>query len=153
MHGQPTYRLPADFTLPATRWPLYEGRVHFIRQVLADNTVSVLNVRWAVPNAEPLQGVWVTIELRSAGATLAIYDAAPDVRTRRCLATYPFPIKEPILPRTATAIGRPGPEAQRTQLTLAPATAARPPGPVMLVLYAVLGAVRWTRTTAFGTMF
>jgi transposase InsO family protein len=153
VHGQPTYRLPADFTLPATRWPLYEGRVHFIRQVLADNTVSVLNVRWAVPNPEPLHGVWVTIELRSAGATLAIYDAAPDVRTRRCLATYPFPIKEPILPRTATAIGRPGPEAPRTQLTLAPATAARPPGPVMLVLYAVLGAVRWTRTTAFGTMF
>ena len=113
VHGQPTYRLPADFTLPATRWPLYEGRVHFIRQVLADNTVSVLNVRWAVPNPEPLQGVWVTIELRTAGATLAIYDAAPDVRTRRCLATYPFPVKEPILPRTATAIGRPGPEAPR----------------------------------------
>lgn len=54
VHGQPTYRLSADFTLPTTRLPLYEGRVHFIRQVLADNTVSVLNVRWAVPNLEPL---------------------------------------------------------------------------------------------------
>jgi hypothetical protein len=84
----------------------------------------------------------VTIELRSTGATLSIYDAAPDVRTRRCLVTYPFPVKEPILPRTETAIGRPGPEAPRTQLTLAPAIAARPSGPVMLVLYAVLGAVR-----------
>jgi transposase InsO family protein/transposase-like protein len=153
VHGQPTYRLPADFTLPTPRWPLYEGRVHFIRQVLADNTVSVLNVRWAVPNPEPLKGVWVTIELRTAGATLTIYDAAPDVRTRRCLATYPFPVKEPILPRTETTIGRPGPVAPLAPLALAPATAVQPPGPIALLLYALLGAVRWTRKTAFGTMF
>jgi transposase InsO family protein len=55
VHGQPTYRLPADFPLPTKRWPLYEGRIHFIRQVLADNTVLVLNVRWTVPNPEPLK--------------------------------------------------------------------------------------------------
>ncbi|MBM4460715.1 MAG: transposase family protein [Chloroflexi bacterium] len=153
VHGQPMYRLPAGFVLPTTRLPLYEGRVHFIRQVLADHTVSVLNVRWAVPNPEPLKGVWVTIELRAAGATLTIYDAAPDVHTRRCLATYPFPVKEPILPRTATAIGRPGPVASLAPLAPAPATAGQPSGPIALLLYALLGAVRWTRKTAFGTMF
>jgi transposase InsO family protein len=152
VHGQPTYRLPADLTLPTTQLPLYEGRVHFIRQVLADNTVSVLNVRWAVPNPEPLKGVWVTIELRTAGATLSIYDAAPDVRTRRCLATYPFPVKESILPRTATAIGRPGQVAPHAQLALAPATALRPPSGIALLLDGLLSAVRWTRKTAFGTM-
>lgn len=71
----------------------------------------MINVQWAVPNPEPLKGVWVTIELRTVGPTLTISDAAPDVRTRCCLATYPFPVKEPILPRAETAISRPGPGA------------------------------------------
>ena len=128
--------------------------MHFIRQVLADDTVSVLNVRWAVPNPEPLQRVWVTIELRTAGATLAIYDAAPDVRTRRCLATYPFPVKEPILPRPETAVGRPGPVAPQAQIShWRQPPQRRPPGPVELLLHALLSAVRWTRKAAFGTMF
>ena len=123
--------------LPTARLPLYEGRIHFIRQVLADHTVSVLNVRWAVPNPEPLKGVWVTIELWAAGATLTIYDAAPDGCPRRCLATYPFPVKEPILPRTATAIGRPGPVsgagATRTGANHGKAT-VRPYWPLALCL-------------------
>jgi transposase InsO family protein len=161
VHGQPAYRLPPDFTLSPERLPLYEGRVHFIRQVLADHTISVLNVSWAVPSPEPLKGVWVTIELRTAGATLSIYDAAPDVRTRRCLAIYPFPVKEPILPRPATAPGRPSTwmvppppmAAPHSQLALAP------PPPVSLavgiefVLQAVLSVGRWARKAAFGTMF
>jgi transposase InsO family protein len=161
VHGEPTYRLPPAFTLPPGRLPLYEGRVHFIRQVLADDTVSVLNVRWAVPSPEPLKGVWVTIELRPAGATLSIYDAAPDVCTRRCLATYPFPVKEPILPRTDTTLGRPGAwaaqpplaEALKPQLALAPHAGVRPSLGIALLLYAVLSTVRWTRKAAFGTMF
>jgi transposase InsO family protein len=130
VHGQPIYRLPSDFALPAERSPLYEGRLHFVRRVLADNTVSVLNVRWTVPHPEPLKGVWVTIELRASGAILAIYDAAPDVCTRRCLATYPFPVKEPILTcaqmtarRPDTLAAPPAPaEAPQPQPTSAPHT-------------------------------
>lgn len=103
VHG---YRLPSGFTPPPGRLPLYEGRLHFIRQVQPAGTVSVLNVSWAVPNSEPLQGVWVTVELRTNGATLSIYDAAPDVPTRRCFVTYPFPLNEPVLSHTEITAGR-----------------------------------------------
>jgi len=95
---QPT-RLAATFTPPAEKLPLYAGRLHFIRRVQADGTVSVLNLTWAVPEFDPLKGVWVTIDFRPAGATLTIYDDAPDVPERHCLASYPFPLKEVVLPR------------------------------------------------------
>lgn len=161
VHGQPAYRLPANFTLPAGQLPLYEGRVHFIRQVLPDNTVSVLNVRWPVPQPEPNKGVWVTLELRTSGATLAIYDEAPDVATRRCLVTYPFPVNEPILPRQPALGGRPAawpppaaqpaaskPEAAPTAQAHIDAGTA-----LALVLQALLGTARWTCKALLGTMF
>jgi transposase InsO family protein len=90
--------LPADFQLSPNKLPLYEGRIHFIRRVRRDTTVSVLNAAWQVPNSPLDKGVWVTIDLRCKGATLAIYDAAPDVAERICLVTYDFPLSEPVQP-------------------------------------------------------
>jgi transposase InsO family protein len=161
VHGQPPYLLPSDFSLSSARLPLYEGRLHFIRQVLADNSVSVLNVCWAVPNSEPRKGVWVTIELRTSGATLSVYDTAPDVLNRRCLVTYPFPINEPILPRTETTTGRPGslgshaplPEADKPQLALPPRSKPQPTVGIELVLHALVNAIRRTGKVTIGTMF
>jgi transposase InsO family protein len=101
-HAQVKARtLSPDFVLPSSKIPLYEGRVHFIRRVEADGTISVLNVRWTVPNSSPNKGVWVTLALRTRGATLKIYTAAPDVPDRQCLATYLFPLQEPVLSRPA----------------------------------------------------
>ena len=97
-HQQLPTRLPADFVLPATKLPLTEGRIHFIRQVEND-TVKVLNAYWAVPQPDPAKGVWVTLHFQTTGALLSIYDAAPDVPTRQCLVSYPFPLNEPVLPR------------------------------------------------------
>lgn len=91
--------LDLSFELPEGKLPLTEGRIHFIRRVRANGTVSVLNVEWIVPDPDPLKGVWVTIELRPGAATLSIYDAAPDVLHRACLASYPFPLTEEVLPR------------------------------------------------------
>ena len=161
VHGQPPYRLPHDFTLPSGRLPLYEGSLHFIRQVLADDNVSVLNVRWALPNPEPRKGVWVTIEIRTSGATLSVYNAAPDLLNRRCLVTYPFPINEPILPRTETTTGRPGslgshappPETDKLQLALVLRSKPQPAVGLELLLHALLSAVRWTGKVTIGTMF
>jgi transposase InsO family protein len=161
VHGQPVYRLPAEFGLPAGRLPLYEGRLHFIRQVRADGTVSVLNVLWTVPKPEPGRGVWVTIELRISGATLSIYDAAPDALHRRCLVTYPFPVQELILPRTDSSVGRPvtlatpppWPQAPNPQLVLAPRTEPRSFVALTLLLHVLLTAARWTRKATIGTMF
>ncbi len=94
----PPRRLRADFSIPDKRLPLYEGRVHFMRRVQPDGTISVLNVNWSVPNPDPLKGVWATLELSPQGATLAIYDATPDATDRTCLARYPFPLSEKVIP-------------------------------------------------------
>ena len=100
IHSQQTLKkLAADFTLSKTRRSPKEGRVHFIRRVSAEGKVRVLNDEWAVPNPETEKGVWVTIEFLTSGATLRIFDEAPDRPDRRCLASYPFPVDEPILPR------------------------------------------------------
>lgn len=92
-------KLSPDFVLPESKIPLVEGRVHFIRRVETGGTVRVLNVDWTVPQSYENQGVWVTIEFKQSGATLHIYNAAPDVAKRQCLATYLFPLKETVLPK------------------------------------------------------
>lgn len=129
-HRQPPRYLPATFQPVAQKRPLYAGKVHFMRQVLPDKIVSVLNVAWAVPAAEASQGVWVTLDLHASGATLAIYDAAPDVPERQCLATHQFPLAEPVLPYLSRSAWR-----------------LRP-----LLLTVLQRAVRWTVPFLRGTM-
>ena len=92
-------KLATDFTLSEKRRPLKEGRVHFMRRISAEGKVRVLNDEWVVPNPDAEKGVWVTIEFLTTGATLRIFDEAPNRPDRRCLASYPFPVNEPILPR------------------------------------------------------
>jgi transposase len=94
----PATYLPPDFHLPETKLPLYEGRIHFMRAVQAQNHVLVLNSLWLIPQPQEHPAVWVTLELRVTGATLSVYDAAPDCAQRTCLVAYPFPVSEPILP-------------------------------------------------------
>jgi hypothetical protein len=91
-------RLETECSLAKQKLPLREGRIHFLRRVSQEGMVSVLNVDWPVPNWDRPRGVWVTIEFDVSGATLAIYDAAPDVVERTCVATYPFPLAEAVLP-------------------------------------------------------
>jgi hypothetical protein len=92
--------LPPDFELPEGKSPLTEGQIHFMRRVSDAGTVSVLNLEWAVPHdPDPPKAVWVTIQFALTGATLRIYDAAPDVDARVCLVAYPFPVSETIHPK------------------------------------------------------
>jgi transposase InsO family protein len=95
--SHPGRRLPEAFTLPANL-PLTAGRVHFIRQVSQHRTIPVLNVNWNIPQAEPGQGVWATLEITLTGASLKVYDAPPDATKRTCLAKHPFALKEPVQP-------------------------------------------------------
>jgi transposase InsO family protein len=97
VHQLPT-RLPLELK-PATRKrPLYAGQVHFIRKVLADNTISILNVNWPIPDAKPDQGVWATLAITTSGASLIVFDAAPDVSNRKRLAVHRFKLSEPVFP-------------------------------------------------------
>jgi len=94
---RPVRHLPAGLKLPA-KLPLTVGNVHFIRAVSKDRQIMVLNQYWQVPAAKFDQGVWATLQFSLRGARLRIYDAAPDAQRRSCLAEYPFPLKEPVLP-------------------------------------------------------
>jgi transposase len=124
IHMQTTpRRLPTTFQMPTERLPLLAGRVHFIRRLQPDGTISVLNVNWPVPQADPLKGVWATLELTPDGATLAVYDAAPDVAERTCLVTHPFPLQEPVQPHQLTAVATTAasqPAAALTQMATLP---------------------------------
>lgn len=91
--------LPMDFVRAASKLPLYEGRVHFMRRIDPDDTVAVLNINWALPPRDPSQGVWVTLALDRQPAALTIYDQPPDVQPRQLLARHPFPLSEPVLER------------------------------------------------------
>jgi transposase InsO family protein len=104
-------RLSPHFTRPAGKLALYAGRVHVIRRVNPDGTVSVLNVKWPLPHPDCTRGVWVTLEINPQGATLSIFDQAPDVAERRCLAVHPFPLSEPVL-EPAPAQEQPTPPAE-----------------------------------------
>jgi len=90
-------RLPQGLSPALKKRPLYEGQVHFMRKVLDDKTISVLNVSWPVPKATPNQGVWATLQIKKSGANLLIFDQAPDVSGRKLLASHPFELSEPVL--------------------------------------------------------
>jgi transposase len=95
----PAVRLAQPYDLPAQKLPLTAGKVHFIRRVSPERTVSILYQDWTVPKAEPGQGVWATLEFSvRRGARLRIYNTAPDAPKRTCLAEHSFPLREPVLP-------------------------------------------------------
>lgn len=100
--AQPFRKLEPNFEIPDPL-PLTTGRVHFIRRVDANRQIRVLNVAWYVPQAEPNQGVWATLELSPKQARLLIYATAPDAPVRKRLAIHPFPLKEKVLAPNSTA--------------------------------------------------
>jgi len=98
LQGKPLRILSPTFTALEHPLPLRTGKVHFLRRVNKQGNIKVLNVEWAVPNSDSTKGVWATLDLQTSGATLFIYDAAPDIANRQQLTSYPFPISDPILP-------------------------------------------------------
>lgn len=96
VHHRPV-RLPDGLQSTSMKRPLYEGQVHFMRKVLADKTISILNVSWSVPTAIPDQGVWATLLIKKSGARLFVFDAAPDAPARKRLASHAFKLSESIL--------------------------------------------------------
>jgi hypothetical protein len=99
-------KLPADFSLP-NKLPITTGQVHFLRAVDKNRNVLILNKTWSAGLGVHNQGVWATLFLTPKGATLRIYDAAPDVPRRRCLAVHPFPLNEPVVPLQIQFASRP----------------------------------------------
>jgi transposase len=88
--------LPTNFTIPA-HLPITEGNIHFMRAVEKTGNIQASNLSWNAGLAQIGQGVWATLHLRTSGATLRIYDAAPDALKRHCLAEHQFPLKESVI--------------------------------------------------------
>ena len=112
----PRRSLPVGFSIP-DKLPITAGQVHFIRAVDQHRQVLILNKTWSAGLGVPDQGVWATLFLTPNGATLRIYDAAPDTPKRRCLAVHPFPLKEPVVPLPAP-FSSPGPAHPWWQVVL-----------------------------------
>lgn len=98
VHNLAEKHLPKNDLRPTKKKrSLYSGDIHFIRHVLGNQTIRVLNVDWVV-DAPENTGVWATLSLRPNGAKLKIYDGAPDCEARSCLAEHSFPLREAVLP-------------------------------------------------------
>jgi transposase InsO family protein len=93
VHREPI-RTPDNLEVASEKRPLFEGKVHFIRKVLEDNVISVLNEPYPVHKANPNDGVWATLTLKKGGSWLHVFDAAPDVTSRKLLASFPFEMGE-----------------------------------------------------------
>jgi hypothetical protein len=60
----PQRRIPEDFGIDANSLPITEGRVHFIRQVKENGTISVLNEDFNVGESLVHEYVWATIDTK-----------------------------------------------------------------------------------------
>lgn len=96
----PVRKLPFGFSLPDPL-PITAGQIHFLRAVNDKRSVRILNKTWSAGLGVPNQGVWTTVFLKPSSAVLRLYDVAPDVLKRRCLAEHPFPLNDPVLPLKA----------------------------------------------------
>jgi len=60
----PQRRIPEDFEIDANSLPITEGKVHFIRQVKENGTISVLNEDFNVGESLVHEYVWATIDTK-----------------------------------------------------------------------------------------
>ena|GEM_PF-1289258 len=60
----PQRRIPEDFEIDANNLPITEGKVHFIRQVKENETISVLNEDFDVGESLAHEYVWATIDTK-----------------------------------------------------------------------------------------
>jgi hypothetical protein len=133
LHGKPLRSLSPTVTDGEQSLPLRTGKVHFIRRVNHQGRIKVLNVEWAVPDFDPLKGVWVTLQLQTSGATLSIYEAAPDQTQPQLLASYPFPIANPVLPWAGEAVLMPTNPTSASTLPLVSTLPSVPSQPLAIV--------------------
>jgi len=64
LEAVPQRRVPEDFEIDANNLPITEGKVHFIRQVKENGTISVLNEDFDVGESLVHEYVWATIDTK-----------------------------------------------------------------------------------------
>jgi putative transposase len=87
--------------LPA-HLPITAGRIHFLRQVAHNGTISLLNETWRVGRHRGGKYIWATIDTRQQ--QLDIWYQASAHKEWQLVKSYPYPIAEPIVRRKVNVI-------------------------------------------------
>ncbi|PXF61638.1 MAG: hypothetical protein C4B59_03575 [Candidatus Methanogaster sp.] len=66
----PHRKLPEDFKIDANNLPITEGKVHFIRQVKENGTISVLNEDFDADKSLAHEYAWATIDTKREQSTI-----------------------------------------------------------------------------------
>ncbi len=86
----PRRKLPEDFEIGADSLPITEGKVHFIRQVKGDGTISVLNEDFDVGESLAYEYVWATIDTKHE--QLLIYYREKNAKEAGIIKSYEYKI-------------------------------------------------------------
>ena len=62
MEKIPIRKIPKDFKTDTHKFPITEGKIHFIRQVKKDGKISILNEDFEVDKSLAHEYVWTTID-------------------------------------------------------------------------------------------
>ena len=85
-------KLPEDFEIGVDSLPITEGKVHFIRQVKGDGTISVLNEDFDVGESLAYEYVWATIDTKQE--QLKVYYRDKNAEEASLIKIYEYKIGE-----------------------------------------------------------
>ena len=85
-------KLPEDFEIDVHNLPITEGKVHFIRQVKENGTISVLNEDFDVGESLAHEYVWATIDIKQE--QLMIYYREKNEEEAGLIKIYDYKIGE-----------------------------------------------------------
>ncbi len=88
----PQRRVPEDFEIDVHNLPITEGKVHFIRQVKENGTISVLNEYFDVGESLAHEYVWATIDTKQE--QLMIYYREKNEEKAGLIKIYDYKIGE-----------------------------------------------------------
>ena len=88
----PQRRIPEDFEIGTDNLPITEGEVHFIRLVLENGTISMLNEDFGVGESLAYEYVWATINTKQE--QLIIYYREKNEEKTGLVRIYEYKIGE-----------------------------------------------------------
>jgi transposase-like protein len=88
----PHRKLPEDFEIGTDSLSITEGKVHFIRQVKGDGTISVLNENFDVGESLAYEYVWATIDTKQE--QLKVYYQEKNAEEADLIKIYQYMIGE-----------------------------------------------------------
>jgi len=88
----PHRKFSEDFEIGADSLPITEGKVHFIRQVKGDGTISVLNEDFDVGESLAYEYVWATIDTKQE--QLKVYYRDKNAEEASLIKIYEYKISE-----------------------------------------------------------